>query len=171
MKNFIHKTVIKDKNVRVGSNSKVWHWSHLSDNVSIGANCVLGQNVFIGKNVKISSNVKIQNNVSVYEGVILKKNVFCGPSVVFTNVKFPRSKIKAKKYIKTIVEEGATIGANSTIICGIKLGKNSLIGAGSVVTKNVPQNSIVFGNPAKKVGSINNDGKKYKILNEKKKLY
>ena len=167
MKKFVHHTAILDKNVRIGKNSKIWHWTHLSENVKIWENCVLGQNVFIGKNVKIFSNVKIQNNVSVYEGVVLKKNVFCGPSVVFTNVKFPRSKIKTKKYIRTIVNEGASIGANSTIICGVKLGKNSLIGAGSLITKSVPNNTIVIGNPGKVVGWISNCGKKIKYFSKK----
>ena len=123
---------------------------------------------FYRKKRKNFSNVKIQNNVSVYEGVVLKKNVFCGPSVVFTNVKFPRSKTKTKKYIRTIVNEGASIGANSTIICGVKLGKNSLIGAGSLITKSVPNNTIVIGNPGKVVGWISNCGKKIKYFSKNK---
>ena len=146
---FIHQTSIIDNNVKIGSGTKIWHWCHLSEGSSVGKNCVLGQNVFIGKNVKIGNNVKIQNNVSVYAGVLVKDDVFIGPSVVFTNVKFPRSKLNQKKFfLKTVLCKGSTIGANSTILCGIRIGKNSLVGAGSVVTKNVKSNTIVYGNPA-----------------------
>ena len=133
--------------------------------MKIGENCVLGQNVFIGKNVKIFSNVKIQNNVSVYEGVVLKKCLLWTERCIH-KCKFPRSKLN-KKYIRTIVNEGASIGANSTIICGVKLGKNSLIGAGSLITKSVPNNTIVIGNPGKVVGWISNCGKKIKYFSKK----
>jgi UDP-2-acetamido-3-amino-2,3-dideoxy-glucuronate N-acetyltransferase len=146
---FVHPTSIIDKNVKIGGGTKIWHWCHLSEGSTVGKNCILGQNVFIGKNVKIGNNVKIQNNVSIYTGVLVKDDVFIGPSVVFTNVKFPRSKINQKKnFLKTEVCKGATIGANATILCGIKIGKNSFVGAGSVVTKNIKSNFIVFGNPA-----------------------
>ncbi len=151
MKNlyYIHKTSIIDGKVSIGDGTKIWHWCHVSKNVKIGKNCVLGQNVFIGENVQIGNNVKIQNNVSVYSGVNIKNDVFIGPSVVFTNVKYPRSLINQKKnFLNTVVEIGATIGANSTIICGIKIGKHSLIGAGSVVTRSVKNKSLVYGNPA-----------------------
>ena len=147
---FKHETVIIDSNVKVGKNTKIWHWTHISNGARIGKNCTIGQNVFIGNNVIIGNDVKIQNNVSVYEGVTLENKVFCGPSVVFTNVKFPVSnkKVLKKDYKKTIVKKGATLGANSTIICGITIGENSLVGAGSVVTKNVQKNLVIIGNPA-----------------------
>ena len=155
---FSHLTVIIDKIVMIGSNTKIWHWSHISNNAEIGKDCTIGQNVFIGENVKIGNNVKIQNNVSVYQGVYLEDDVFCGPSVVFTNVKFPQSRHKTKKenYSKTFVKRGVTIGANSTIVCGITLNENAFIGAGAVITKDVDKNIIVVGNPAKEIGKICN---------------
>jgi UDP-2-acetamido-3-amino-2,3-dideoxy-glucuronate N-acetyltransferase len=159
MKNFFtHKTVIIDKNAIIGSDTKIWHWSHISNNAQIGKNCTIGQNVFIGENVKIGNNVKIQNNVSVYQGVFLEDDVFCGPSVVFTNVKFPQSLIETEKknYSKTYVKKGVTIGANSTIICGITINENAFIGAGAVITKDIDKNIIAVGNPAKAIGKICN---------------
>ena len=159
MKNFFtHETVIIDQNVTIGSNTKIWHWSHISNSAEIGKDCTIGQNVFIGENVKIGNNVKIQNNVSVYQGVYLEDDVFCVPSVVFTNVKFPQSRHKTKKenYSKTFVKRGVTIGANSTIVCGITLNENAFIGAGAVITKDVDKNIIVVGNPAKEIGRICN---------------
>jgi UDP-2-acetamido-3-amino-2,3-dideoxy-glucuronate N-acetyltransferase len=151
---FKHETAIIDKNVKVGSGTKIWHWTHISKGAKIGKNCTIGQNVFIGNNVIIGNDVKIQNNVSIYEGVILENKVFCGPSVVFTNVKYPvaNKKISKNKYTKTIVKKSATLGANSTIICGIKIGENSLVGAGSVVTKNVNNHAVIIGNPAIEIG-------------------
>ena len=150
MKYFKHKTSVIDKNCTIGKNSKIWHWSHISKNSKIGFNCTIGQNVFIGEDVKIGNNVKIQNNVSVYQGVTIEDDVFCGPSVVFTNVKYPiaRKKIDKKNYEKTLIKKGATLGANSTILCGIIVGENSMIGAGSVVTKNIKKDTIVIGNPS-----------------------
>ena len=154
MKKFIHETCIIDTNVKIGNGTKIWHWSHISKKSKIGSNCTLGQNVFIGEKVSVGNNVKIQNNVSVYQGVKIEKNVFCGPSVVFTNVKYPRSNIATpkKKYIKTIVKKGATLGANCTIVCGNVVGEYAIVGAGSVVTKKVNNYSVVAGNPAVEIG-------------------
>lgn len=147
---YIHDTSIVDENVHIGEHSKIWHWCHISKNVFIGSNCNIGQNIYIGEDVKIGNNVKIQNNVSIYSGVKINDFVFCGPNVTFTNDINPRSEYsKNKKFIKTFVDTGSTIGANSTLICGIKLGKYCFIGAGSVVTKDVKPYSLVLGNPAK----------------------
>ena len=150
MKNFFnHPTAIIDKNCAVGKNTKIWHWSHISESSVIGENCIIGQNVFIGEGVKIGNNVKIQNNVSVFSGVEIENNVFCGPSVVFTNVKNPRSFLpRNKEYDSTLVKANASIGANSTIICGCTIGESAMIGAGSVVTKNIPDKSLVYGSYA-----------------------
>ena len=145
----------------VGDGTKIWHFSHVSSKVKIGKNCSLGQNIFIGNNVTIGNNVKIQNNVSIYEGVILEDNVFCGPSCVFTNVRQPRSEFSVhKKYDKTLIKEGVTIGANVTIVCGITVGKYAFIGAGSVVTKDVPAFALIYGNPARIHGKVDKHGKK-----------
>ena len=156
MKYFKHKTSIIDKGCKIGKGSKIWHWSHISKKSIIGENCNLGQNVYVGENVKIGNNVKIQNNVSIYQGVKIEDNVFCGPSVVFTNVKYPiaNKPVNKKKYQKTVIKKGSTLGANSTIICGVKIGKNSVIGAGAVITKTVKDNSVVAGNPAKEIGKV-----------------
>ena len=146
----------QDEDVQIGENTKVWHFCHISKKTIIGKNCIFGQNVFVGENVVIGDNVKIQNNVSIFEGVKIENNVFCGPSVVFTNVKFPRSLINQKQnFLSTIVKNGCTIGANATIVCGITLGRGSFVGAGSVVTKNVLDETLVFGNPAKFIKKIN----------------
>lgn len=150
---FVHPTSFIDKNVKIGKNTKIWHFCHIMEDVKIGKNCILGQNVFVGRNVKIGNRVKIQNNISVYEGVEIGDDVFIGPSAVFTNVKYPRSFIDRKnEFMKTIIKKGATIGANSTIICGVTIGKYAFIGAGAVVTRDVPDHAIVVGNPAKIVG-------------------
>lgn len=150
---FVHTTSIIDRNVKIGKNTKIWHFCHIMENAEIGDDCILGQNVFVGRNVKIGNRVKIQNNVSVYEGVEVEDDVFIGPSAVFTNVKYPRSFIERKnEFIKTLIKKGATIGANSTIICGSTIGRYAIVGAGAVVTKNVPDYAIVVGNPAKIVG-------------------
>ena len=158
---FIHNTAIIDDKVSIGQNVFIWHFSHVMSGSSIGENSILGQNVMIGNNVRIGKGCKIQNNVSVYEGVELKDDVFCGPSCVFTNVINPRSFINRKReYKPTIVEKGVSIGANATILCGVKLGKFSLIGAGAVITKDVKDFAIVVGNPARKIGWVSTRGHK-----------
>jgi len=158
---FIHSTAIIDDKVSIGQNVFIWHFSHVMSGSSIGENSILGQNVMIGNNVRIGKGCKIQNNVSVYEGVELKDDVFCGPSCVFTNVVNPRSFINRKReYKTTLVEKGVSIGANATILCGVKLGKFSLIGAGAVITKDVKDFSIMVGNPARKIGWVSTRGHK-----------
>ncbi len=150
---FIHSSSYIDDNVTIGSGTKIWHFCHLLSGSNIGNNCIIGQNVMIGPNVTLGKNCKIQNNVSIYEGITLEDNVFCGPSMVFTNVMNPRSEIIRKnEFKKTLVKTGATIGANATIICGITIGIYAFIGAGSVVTKDIPDYALVFGNPAKQSG-------------------
>jgi UDP-2-acetamido-3-amino-2,3-dideoxy-glucuronate N-acetyltransferase len=147
---FIHESSLIDEDCDIGAGTKIWHFSHILKNTQIGNKVNIGQNVVIGPDVTVGNNVKIQNNVSVYPGVTLEDNVFCGPSCVFTNVINPRSSIPRKNEIlHTLVREGATIGANSTILCGITIGKHAFIGAGSVVTQDVKNNALVFGNPAK----------------------
>jgi UDP-2-acetamido-3-amino-2,3-dideoxy-glucuronate N-acetyltransferase len=152
---FIHETAVIDSPCRIGKDTKIWHFSHVMRGAEIGDGCNIGQNVTVSPGVKIGNNVKIQNNVSVYEGVILEDDVFCGPSMVFTNVINPRSHISRKNEIKqTLVKKGTTIGANATIICGNSIGRYAFIGAGAVVTKDVPDYALVVGNPAKIVGWI-----------------
>lgn len=148
---FVHESSYVDENVNIGEGTKIWHFSHISKGADIGEKCNFGQNVFIANDVKIGSYVKIQNNVSVYEGVTLEDYVFCGPSMVFTNVVTPRCEYPrntAKDYAETLVNRGASIGANATIVCGTTLGKNAFVGAGAVVTKDVPDYAMVYGNPA-----------------------
>ena len=147
-KYFIHSTSIIDNDVEVGEGTKVWHWTHICSGARIGKNCILGQNVYIGPGVVIGDNVKIQNNVSIYEGIHIEDNVFLGPSCVLTNDKIP-SALGDWEITETYIREGASIGANATIVCGVEVGEGALIGAGSVVTKNVLKNTIVVGNPAK----------------------
>lgn len=160
---YINQYAVVDDNVEIGEGTKIWHFSHVQSGAKIGKYCVLGQNVNVGNNVVIGNYCKIQNNVSVYEGVTLEDYVFCGPSMVFTNVRDPRSKypqVGSKFYIKTLVKEGASLGANCTIVCGITIGKYAFIGAGAVVTKDVPDFALVVGNPAKLIGWVSEAGKK-----------
>ena len=163
MKNkyYIHESSYVDDNVSIGDNSKIWHFSHVQSDSSIGENCSIGQNVNIGNNVKIGNGVKIQNNVSVYEGVELEDYVFCGPSMVFTNIKTPRSEFPQRGsefYSKTLVKKSASIGANATIVCGVTIGQYSLIGSGAVVTKDVPDFALIVGNPGKIIGWVDKKG-------------
>ena len=149
---YIHETAILDPGAEVGDNTKIWHFSHIMAKAKIGESVSIGQNCFVGDNVVIGDNVKIQNNVSVYDGVTIENDVFVGPSVVFTNVKLPRSLEPVnKKYTKTLLRKGVTLGANSTIVCGVEIGENAFIGAGSVVTKDIPANTMWYGNPAKQI--------------------
>jgi UDP-2-acetamido-3-amino-2,3-dideoxy-glucuronate N-acetyltransferase len=161
---FIHETAIIDEGAKIGKSAKIWHFCHVMGTAQIGENCVLGQNIFLGNNVQLGNNVKVQNNVSVYEGVICEDEVFLGPSMVFTNVTNPRSPINRKNEFKTtLVKKGATIGANATILCGIEIGKYAFIGAGAVVTRNVPDYALVVGNPARQVGWMSEQGSKLKF--------
>lgn len=150
---FIHESAYVDEGAVVGSGTKVWHFCHVMPGAVIGARCILGQNVVVMPRTKIGDNVKIQNNVSIYEGVELEDDVFCGPSMVFTNVVNPRSHVSRKhEYRRTLVRRGATIGANATIVCGTTLGEYAFVGAGAVVTHDVPSYALVVGVPASQVG-------------------
>ena len=152
---FVHESSYVDDNVQIGEGTKIWHFSHLMSNSTIGKNCNIGQNVVISSDVIIGNGVKIQNNVSVYTGVICEDDVFLGPSCVFTNVINPRAFIGRKdEYMETLIRKGASIGANSTIVCGIKIGEYAFVGAGSVVTKDVPNYGLVVGVPAKIIGYV-----------------
>jgi len=158
---YIDKTAIVEEDVTIGEETKIWHWVHIISGAVIGSNCVLGQNVFVGGKAVLGNNVRVQNNVSIYDEVILKDNVFCGPSMVFTNVINPRSHVTRKEeYKKTIVEQGASIGANATIICGNEIGEYAFIGAGSVITKPVNPYALVVGNPAKQIGWVSKMGQR-----------
>lgn len=161
---FCHPTAIVDEGARIGNDTKVWHWVHVSGNAVIGDRCSLGQNVFVGNKVVIGNNVKIQNNVSVYDNVTLEDDVFCGPSMVFTNVYNPRSAISRKdQYRNTLIKQGATIGANATIVCGVTLGKYAFIGAGSVVNKDVPDYALIVGVPGKQIGWMSQYGERLEL--------
>lgn len=158
---FIHDTAVVDEPSTIGAGTRIWHFSHVSENAAIGANCSIGQNVFVGKRVIIGNNCKVQNNVSVYEGVTLEDGVFCGPSMVFTNVINPRAEIERKHEFKqTLVRKGVAIGANATILCGITIGSYAFVGAGAVVTKDVPDYALVVGNPARQTGFMCRCGEK-----------
>jgi UDP-2-acetamido-3-amino-2,3-dideoxy-glucuronate N-acetyltransferase len=156
---FAHSSAIIDQGAQIGKGTQIWHFSHLMGSCKVGAGCKLGQNVYIDANVTIGNGVKIQNNVSVFNGVIVEDDVFLGPSMVFTNVINPRIFIERKNmFRKTLVRKGATIGANATIICGVEIGAYAMIGAGAVVTKNVPAYALMKGNPARQAGWISEAG-------------
>ena len=160
-KYFVHESSVIDDNVSIGEGTKIWHYSHVQAGAVIGNNCSFGQNVNVGNNVKIGNDVKIQINVSVYEGVELEDFVFCGPSMVFTNIKIPRSEFPQRGsefYDKTLVKKSATIGANATIVCGVTIGEYAMIGSGAVVTKDVPAFALIFGNPGRVVGKVDKKG-------------
>ena len=159
---FVHESSYVDDDVCIGEGTKIWHFSHIQSGARLGKGCSVGQNVNIGNNVKIGNHVKIQNNVSVYEGVKLEDYVFCGPSMVFTNVMEPRSKYPqrgSEHYMSTLVKEGTSIGANATIVCGITIGEYAVIGVGSVVTKDIPDYALIIGNPGKITGYVDKLGK------------
>ncbi len=151
----IHESAVIDQPVSIGDGTKIWHFCHVMPDVTIGENCVLGQNVFIASGVSLGSNVKVQNNVSIYSGVNCEDDVFIGPSVVFTNVKTPRSAVDRKKMFQTtLIQKGATVGANATILCGISIGRYGFVGAGAVVTRSVPDFALYMGSPAKQAGWV-----------------
>ena len=157
----IHPSAIVDEGAKIGEATSIWHWTHVSSGACLGDKCSLGQNVFVGSKVKIGSNVKIQNNVSIYDCVVLEDDVFCGPSMVFTNVYNPRSAISRKhEYKHTLVKKGATLGANCTIVCGVEIGTYAFIGAGSVVVQNVPDFALVVGVPSRHIGWMSRFGER-----------
>ena len=163
---FAHETAVIDEGCKIGRGTKIWHFSHIMSGSEIGEMCNIGQNVVISPGVKLGSNVKVQNNVSIYTGVICEDDVFLGPSMVFTNIINPRSAVIRKdRYVSTIVEKGASVGANSTIVCGNRIGAYSFIGAGAVVTKDVKPYALVVGNPARQTGWMSEYGHKL-IFNE-----
>ena len=158
---FAHETAVIDEGCDIGEGTKIWHFSHIMPSCTIGEACNIGQNVVVSPGVILGKNVKIQNNVSIYTGVICEDDVFLGPSMVFTNVMNPRSAVNRKaEYTKTIVRKGASIGANATIVCGHDIGKFAFIGAGAVVTKQVPDYALVVGNPARQMGWMSEYGEK-----------
>ena len=164
---FVHESSYVDLPCLIGKGSKIWHFSHIMKNAVIGENCNIGQNVVVSPNVELGNNVKIQNNVSVYTGVICEDDVFLGPSMVFTNVINPRSGvIRKEEYMKTVVKKGASIGANATIVCGNNIGRYAFIGAGAVVTKEVPDYALMVGNPSKNIGWMSEFGERL-VFNEK----
>lgn len=155
----VHPTAIVDDGARIGADTKIWHWVHVCANAVIGERCSLGQNVFVGNDVVIGANVRIQNNVSVYDGVRLEDDVFCGPSMVFTNVYNPRAAIDRKaEYRPTLVERGATLGANCTIVCGVTIGHHAFVGAGSLINRDVKPFALMAGVPARQIGWMSHEG-------------
>ena len=170
-KYFAHNSAIIDKGSNIGKGTKIWHFSHVMKSSKIGNNCNIGQNVVISPEVILGNNVKVQNNVSIYTGVVCEDDVFLGPSMVFTNIINPRSSVNRRdQYIHTLVKKGATIGANATIICGNNIGKYALIGAGTVVTKEVPAYALVIGNPSKQIGWVSEYGNKLLFDNHNKAI-
>ncbi|MDR2416711.1 MAG: acetyltransferase [Holosporales bacterium] len=158
---FVHETAVIDRDVAMGTGTKIWHFSHILTGTTIGEQCTIGQNVMIGPNVRIGSRCKIQNNVSLYTGVILEDGVFCGPSCVFTNVHMPRAEIDRKEeFCNTYVERGATIGANATIVCGVRLGAYSLVGAGAVIIRDVKPHALMIGVPGRQIGWVSHAGER-----------
>jgi UDP-2-acetamido-3-amino-2,3-dideoxy-glucuronate N-acetyltransferase len=156
---FAHESAVIDDGCEIGEGTKIWHFSHVMSNCIIGEQCNLGQNVVVSPRVRLGRNVKVQNNVSIYSGVICEDDVFLGPSMVFTNILNPRSAVvRRDQYVETVVEQGASIGANATIVCGNTIGKYALIGAGAVVTKAVPPYALLVGNPAKQIGWVSEYG-------------
>ena len=156
---FAHETAVIDRGCFIGIGTKIWHFSHIMPNCTLGENCNLGQNVVVSPDVILGNNVKVQNNVSIYTGVICEDDVFLGPSMVFTNIINPRSAVIRKdEYLKTIVKKGASIGANATIVCGNNIGEYAFIGAGAVVTKAIPSYALVVGNPSKQIGWVSEYG-------------
>ncbi len=161
---FVHPTAIVDEGAKIGNGTKIWHWTHVCSGAKLGKNCSLGQNVFVGNVVNLGNNVKVQNNVSIYDNVTLEDDVFCGPSMVFTNVINPRSKIVRKnEYKKTLVKRGVTFGANCTIICGLTIENDSFIAAGAVVTKDVKPFALMAGLPATQIGWISAYGERINL--------
>lgn len=161
MSYFKHETAIVDEGARIGEGTKIWHWVHISSLAVIGKKCSFGQNVFVGNKVTIGDNCKVQNNVSIYDNVYLEDDVFCGPSMVFTNVINPRSGVVRKdEYKNTVVKKGATIGANATIVCGVTLGEYSFVAAGAVVTKDVKAFALMAGIPARQIGWMSKFGER-----------
>lgn len=164
MTTMIHETAIIDKGAQIGNGTRIWHWVHVCPQAQIGQNCSLGQNVFVGNNVVIGNNVKIQNNVSVYDNVTLEDDVFCGPSMVFTNVYNPRSAINRKdEYKDTVIKKGATLGANCTIVCGVTIGRFAFIGAGAVINRDVPDFALMVGVPAQQIGWMSEFGERLNL--------
>jgi len=164
---FAHETAIIDEGCTIGKGTKIWHFTHVMSNCTLGENCNLGQNVVVSPGCILGNNVKVQNNVSIYTGVICEDDVFLGPSMVFTNVTNPRSAVNRKsEYAKTTVKKGATIGANSTIVCGHDIGEFAFIGAGAVVTKNVPAYALLVGNPARQLGWMSEYGHRLEFNKE-----
>jgi UDP-2-acetamido-3-amino-2,3-dideoxy-glucuronate N-acetyltransferase len=153
---FAHETAVIDDPLSIGEGTKIWHFSHVMSGARVGRGCIIGQNVFVGATAVIGNNVKLQNNVSVYDGVTIEDDVFCGPSCVFTNVIRPRSAFprRDRKFDSTLIRKGATIGANATILCGVTVGEHALVGAGSVVTRDVPAHALCLGNPARPRGWV-----------------
>lgn len=164
---FAHETAVIDEGCTIGEGTKIWHFSHIMPNCVMGKKCNIGQNVVVSPDVILGNNVKVQNNVSIYTGVICEDDVFLGPSMVFTNVMNPRSAVNRKnEYLKTIVKTGASIGANATIVCGNNIGKYAFIGAGAVVTKEVPNYALLVGNPANQIGWMSELGSRLEFNEE-----